>query len=265
MTDRITTTTGSVTGSVMDGVLQIRIANPGRRNAFTWTMYGELEALLDGLADQPDVRIVTLRGTPEDGFAAGTDIRQFREFDRAEDGLVYERRIAEVIAKLLTVRVPVLGLVEGAAVGAGMVLAACCDLVVAQEGARFGVPIVRTLGNCVPAAVVARLRARVGPPVSDAMLLTGQIFLAEELTATGFVLRLAAPGTLEETAESLISAVTGAAPLSVAGLKELTRRVEALAAVPADEDVLRSCYGSADFKEGVAAFVDRRRPTWIGG
>lgn len=260
----MTAMTGSVTGSIADGALQIRIANPGRRNAFTWTMYSELEALLDGLADRPDVRIVTMRGTPEDGFAAGTDIRQFREFDDAEDGLAYERRIGQIVAKLLAVPVPVLALVEGAAVGAGMVLAACCDVLVAEDGARFGVPIVRTLGNCVPAAVVARLRERVGPPVSDAMLLTGRIFTAQELTGTGFVSRLATPGTLKDTAQSVVTAVTQAAPLSVAGLKELSRRVEAAATPPPDEDILRSCYGSADFKEGVAAFVDRRRPTWTG-
>jgi crotonobetainyl-CoA:carnitine CoA-transferase CaiB-like acyl-CoA transferase/enoyl-CoA hydratase/carnithine racemase len=257
-------TEASVTGETAEGVLRIRISNPGRRNAFTWEMYDQLQSLLDGVRHDPDVRVVTLEGSAEDGFAAGTDIRQFVDFRTGRDGVAYERRVGEVVRSLLSVPVPVVALVQGAAVGAGLVLAACCDVVVAEAGSRFGVPVVRTLGNAVPAAVVARLRSRVGAAYTDAMLLTATLFTAEELAATGFVARVAPVGTLQEEAARLVGRVRDAAPVSVAALKELHRRVEAGVPTPLDDDVLDRAYGSDDFHEGVAAFLDGRRPDWKG-
>ena len=254
----------SVTGETEDGVLRIKIANPGRRNAFTWQMYDQLQALLEGVHDDPQIRVVTLEGSVEEGFAAGTDIGQFVEFRTGRDGVAYERRVGEVVRTLLSVPVPVVAQVQGAAVGAGLVLAACCDVVVAEEGSRFGVPIVRTIGNAVPAAVVARLRARVGAAFTDAMLLTATLFTAEELAATGFVSKVAPRGTLETTTAEVVRRIREAAPLSVVALKELHRRVEAAVPTPLDEDVLDRCYGSDDFHEGVAAFIDGRRPEWKG-
>jgi enoyl-CoA hydratase/carnithine racemase len=178
--------------------------------------------------------------------------------------VAYERRVGEVVRTLLSVPVPVVALVQGAAVGAGLVLATCCDLVVAEAGSRFGVPIVRTLGNAVPAAVVARLRSRVGAGFTDAMLLTGTLFTAEELAGTGFVSRVATAGTLESEAARIVDRLRDAAPVSVAALKELHRRVESAVPTPLDDDILDRCYGSDDFHEGVAAFVDGRRPEWKG-
>lgn len=247
-----------------DGVLHVVISHPGRRNAFTWRMYDQLAGIADEAAAAADLRAVVIRGTAEGGFAAGTDIRQFAGFASGADGVAYERRVGAVVDKLLAVPVPVLGLVEGAAVGAGLVVACCCDVVVAERGARFGAPIVRTLGNCLPTAVVGLLRRRLGAAATDAMLLTGSLVSAEALVAGGFVHRVVDPGGLEAAAEDLLRRTRAAAPLAVRALKETGRRLDRAEPAPDNEDLQALCYGSADFAEGVAAFVSGRRPEWTG-
>ncbi|MCU1472805.1 MAG: Enoyl-CoA hydratase/isomerase [Amnibacterium sp.] len=247
-----------------DGVAWITLSNPGKRNSFTWRMYDQLAAIADDLAGRDDLSAVVFRGDPEDGFAAGTDIRQFSSFTSAEDGVQYERRVAAVVQKLLGIPVPTIALVEGAAVGAGLVVVLCCDIVVAERGARFGAPIARTLGNCLPAAVIARLRSRVGVNMAAGMLLAAALVPAEALTAVGFVFELVEPGGLPDAAENLLRRIRMSAPLSVRSLKQLLRRVEDSAPAVPDEDLLALCYGSGDFHEGVLAFLADRRPHWTG-
>lgn len=257
-------TTGTITLEREDDVLTVRIANPGRRNALTWAMYSELEAALDKTVADPSLKAVVLRGSPSDGFAAGTDISQFVHFVSGDDGVDYEAMVARVVSKLLAVPVPVIALVEGAAVGAGLVLAACSDVIVAEKDARFGVPITRTLGNCIPAAVIARLRDRVGSAYTSAMLLTATLFTAEQLASTGFVVRLVEKGGLDAGAADLLGRVRSGAPLTVRALKQLTARIDSGVALPDDHDLLELCYGSEDFREGLTAFLDGRRPVWKG-
>ena len=187
MTTTAFTGADSVTLTVDGRVARVSLANPGKRNAFTWRMYDQLEAIAAELAGRDDVAAVVFRGTPEDGFAAGTDIRQFVDFETGAQGVEYERRVGAVLDAVAAIPVPTIAAVELTAVGAGLALAATCDLVIAERGSRFGAPIARTLGNCLPAAVVRRLRDRVGPARADLMLLTARLVDAEELAATGFV------------------------------------------------------------------------------
>jgi enoyl-CoA hydratase/carnithine racemase len=250
--------------NLRDGVAWITLSNPGKRNSFTWRMYDQLGAIADDLAVRDDLLAVVLRGDPDDGFAAGTDIRQFSSFTSGEDGVQYERRVATVVQKLLSIPVPTIALVEGAAVGAGLVVVLCCDIVVAERGARFGAPIARTLGNCLPAAVIARLSSRVGVSMAAGMLLAAALVEAEALTASGFVFQLVEPGDLPSAAESLLRRIRSSAPLTLRSVKQLLRRVEDSAPVVHDEDLLALCYGSSDFHEGVLAFLTDRRPHWTG-
>jgi enoyl-CoA hydratase len=248
---------------VEDSVGWVTFSNPGKRNSFTWSMYDQFSRILDDVSGRSDLRVIALRGTPEDGFAAGTDIGQFVEFHSGDQGIEYERRVGEVLAKLAAVEVPVVALVEGAAVGAGLAVAVLCDIVLAERGARFGVPIARTLGNCLPAPVVARLRSRVGAPRADTMLLSASLVSAEDLTGNGFVSQLVEPGGLSDAAERLVRRIAESAPLTLKALKETGRRLEA-APLPDTDDLLRACYGSEDFREGVGAFLEQRRAEWKG-
>jgi enoyl-CoA hydratase len=253
-----------VSMNLRDGVAWITLSNPGKRNSFTWRMYDQLGSIAENLADHDDLSAVVFRGDPDDGFAAGTDIRQFSSFASGEDGVQYERRVAAVMQKLLAIPVPTIALVEGAAVGAGLLVVLCCDIVVSERGARFGAPIARTLGNCLPAAVIARLRSKVGVNMAAGMLLSAALVPAEALTAVGFVFELVQPGGLPSAAENLLRRIRMSAPLSLRSLKQLLRRVEESESAVADDDLLALCYGSDDFHEGVLAFLEDRRPHWTG-
>jgi formyl-CoA transferase len=246
-------------------VLHVELANPARRNALTWEMYDELQKLCVAARSEADLRVVVLRGAGE-AFAAGTDIAQFTEFTAAADGLEYERRVGAVLEDLLAVPVPVLGVVDGPAVGGGLALAACCDVLVATDRAKFGAPIARTLGNVLAPAVVARLQRRLGVSRTMGMLLTSRTIDAHEAAAAGFVHAVVPPDELDATAAEITERIAAGAPRTLAGLKEIDRRLAAADGsgdVDAD-DVIADCYASADFREGVAAFVARRAPRWSG-
>jgi enoyl-CoA hydratase/carnithine racemase len=244
-----------------EGTLHVVLSHPRRRNALTWQMYDRLLAVCDEVAADETVRVVVLRGAGE-AFAAGTDIRQFVHFHGGADGVAYERRIARVLSRLLGLRVPLVGVVTGPAVGAGLALAAVCDILVATPEASFGVPIARTLGNCIPAAVVARLQRRLGAGRAMAMLLTARSVSASDAAAAGFVSAVLPAPELEDAVRDLVGRISAGAPLTLAALKEIDRRL-AGADVP-DEDLLERCYGSSDFREGVSAFLEHRRPQWEG-
>lgn len=244
-------------------VVHAELVNPPRRNALTWAMYDQLSALCDTVAGDTDVRLVVIRGAGG-AFAAGTDVHQFVDFVDGADGLAYERRVARVLDRLLGLRVPLLGVVDGPAVGAGLAIAAVCDILVATPRARFGVPIARTLGNCIPAAVLARLQQRLGAGRTMAALLTARLIDADDAAAAGLVYAVWPAAELEAGVADLIQAVCVGAPLTLAALKEIDRRLAAATMAVDDADLLERCYGSADFREGVTAFLEHRRPVWVG-
>jgi len=171
-----------------DGVVgRITFDRPAARNAMTWTMYDELARACEKIAADSEVRVAVLRGAGGKAFVAGTDIGQFRDFKSGEDGVDYERRVAKYLAAVEELPVPSLAVVEGWAIGGGLAIAAACDLRVATPGSRFGVPIARTLGNCLSIANYACLAAELGLARTKRMLLLAEMLAAEELLAAGFL------------------------------------------------------------------------------
>ena len=140
----------------------ITFNRPQAHNAMTFAMYEELYALCERADGDDDVRVVVLRGAGGKAFVAGTDIRQFAEFSSGEDGLRYEADIDRVVGRLEAVRKPTIALVDGFAMGSGLALSAACDLRVCSPGAKFGLPIARTVGNCLSMENYARLAALIG-------------------------------------------------------------------------------------------------------
>jgi len=172
--------------SVADGVATIVFDRPEARNAMTWSMYYGLAQALESISADPAVSVAVLRGAGHEAFVAGTDIAQFTAFEGAADGLRYEHQIHAAVERLERVMKPTIAVVEGWATGGGLIIAAACDFRLAVPNARFGVPIARTLGNCLSIANVARLVHAFGPARTKRMLMLAETISAEEASACGF-------------------------------------------------------------------------------
>ena len=239
---------------------------PEARNAMTWGMYDALVTACDRVDGDEAVRVLVIRGAGGKAFAAGTDISQFQQFKTPQDGVAYEQHISDVLDRLERVAKPTLAQVDGVAVGAGCAIAVACDLRVATPESTFGIPIARTLGNCVTGAAFSRLVDLVGPGHTKDILFTGRLVGAAEAQAIGLVSRIAPADAIDSTVRELATQIAANAPLTVRATKEMTRRLLAKRrlASPEARDLIEMCYGSADFKEGVTAFLAKRAPQWTG-
>ena len=226
-------------------------------------MYEGLKQACASIASNDAVRVVVLRGAGGKAFIAGTDISQFQSFEAGADGIDYEQRISEYVGAVAALTVPTIAVVEGWAVGGGMAIASVCDFRLATPGARFGVPIARTLGNCLSQANLRVLAAMIGVPMVKRMLLLAELIPAEELTASGFVLNMVDPDELDGAVTELCEQLSGHAPMTMAASKALLGRIVS-DFEDDDHAIIEQVYGSADFHEGVAAFVSRRTPAWTG-
>ena len=172
-----------------------------------------------------------------------------------------------MLGVLERLRVPTIAAIAGACTGGGAGMAACCDLRIAAGTLRFGFPIARTLGNCLSLANYARLAALIGPARVKDMVFTARLIEAEEARAIGLVSEiLPDAAALAQRAEELARLVAGHAPLTLRATKEALRRIKDRSAAPgdADHDLLLMCYMSADFREGMDAFLGKRAPAWQG-
>jgi enoyl-CoA hydratase/carnithine racemase len=237
---------------------------PDARNAMTFDMYDDLHDLCEGIDKDPEVRVVVLRGAGDKSFAAGTDIRQFLTFETREDALAYERRIGRVLRRLAALTKPTIAMVQGDAVGGGLFLSLACDLRFAVEHARFGAPVARTLGNCTAPFSFTLLASTVGMVRAREILLRARLVGAAEARSLGLVDEVYPAAELEARVHEQADTLTGHAPLTMAAVKEATRRVRDTFALDDAEDIILSCYLSQDFKEGARAFLEKRAPNWQG-
>ena len=239
---------------------------PEARNAMTWEMYESLVETCDRVDRDAAIRVLLLRGAGGKAFVAGTDIAQFQNFTNREDGLKYEERLDAVLDRLERVIKPTIAQVEGVAAGGGCAIALTCDLRVATPEASFGIPIARTLGNCLSGASYSRLLDVMGPGAVKDMLFTGRLIGGIEAHAIGIVNRLVSAVEIEGTVRALAAQIAANAPLTQRATKEMIRRVLAKRRLAAgeDADMVELCYTSADFREGVTSFLAKRKPSWTG-
>ena len=193
---------------------------PQARNAMTFAMYEGLAAQAAAVAADDGIRAWVITGAGGKAFAAGTDISQFTEFRTGQDALDYETRIDRVLSAIEDCPKPVIAAVAGACTGGGLGIAGVSDLRIASANARFGLPIARTLGNCLSMANYARFSALIGPARLKDIVFTARLVEAEEALRIGLVSEiLETPEALEKRAEELANAIAGLAPRTLTATK----------------------------------------------
>ncbi len=237
---------------------------PAVRNALTYGMYEALYETCERVDQDDSVRVLLLTGAGEAAFVAGTDISQFRTFDRPEDVLAYEDRLDRVVGRLDRVQKPVIGLLRGFVIGGGAAIAIGADLRLATPDLQFGVPVARTLGNCLSLQNYARLVDLIGPARTKDILFTARLVGAEEALSIGLVNQIVSPDQIEARTLELAHMIAKNAPLTIRATKEAVHRLLEHRRLERADDLVLMCYMSEDFREGVDAFLNKRKPQWHG-
>lgn len=256
--------TSNVTTRQTGPTLWLTLNRPEARNAMTLAMYDALAAACAGVPADGPIGAVVIHGAGGKAFAAGTDMTEFRSFTTPQDAVDYEAHMAGVMAAIETCAVPTIAALNGACTGGGAVIAAACDIRITSASLKFGVPIARTLGNCLSAANLARLTSLLGAGRVRELIFTARLMGADEAFAAGLVTEvLDDEPALMAWAEALAEQVASMAPLTLRATKEAMRRNREALAVD-DHDLVTRCYMSADFKHGLEAFLAKKKPDWQG-
>ena len=248
-----------------DGVGRITFNRPEARNALTFRMYERLEEVLQQAENDASLKALVLTGAGEQAFAAGTDISEFKSFTRSEDALNYEARMDRVLDALERSRVPTIAAIAGACTGGGAAIAICCDIRIGASSARFGMPIGRTLGNCLSMSNYARLVSLLGPARVKDIIFTARLIGAAEAHTAGLLSEVLPDySALQSRANELARTVASQAPLTLRATKEALRRIREEMTPAEDDNLILMCYMSRDFREGMDAFLNKRAPKWTG-
>ena len=246
-------------------VAWVTFNRPQARNALTFAMYQGLAEICERVGKTREAKVIVVTGAGDKAFAAGTDIAQFRDFKSGEDGIGYERKMDATLEIIERCTVPTIAAVSGFCTGGGIAIAGACDFRIAAANAQFGVPIARTLGNCLSMGNYARLASLVGPQAVKEMLLLAKMVDAQQALQAGLVMEvLPDAASLHARAQAIAETMAGHAPITLSTTKEALRRLQARLGDENIDDLIRLAYGSADFREGMAAFLGKRAPKWSG-
>ncbi len=247
-------------------IVWLTLNRPQARNALTFAMYDRIREVCLEVDADPSVRTVVFTGAGGRAFAAGTDISQFRAFDKKEDALAYEERMDGVLGALESMRVPAIAAITGACTGGGAAIAAACDLRICTPTLKFGFPMARTLGNTLSMANFARLTMLIGAARVKELIFTARLVGADEAATIGLVNEVVqSEEALEPRVMEIASLLSEHAPLTLETTKEALRRIRIQMTPPAGaSDLIIKAYMSEDFREGIEAFFAKRAARWKG-
>ena len=249
---------------VRAGIAWLTFNRPEARNAMTFSMYQRLEELCEQVNQDPSISVMIMRGAGGKSFVSGTDISQFRDFSTREHAIAYEATMDRVFNSLEDVQVPTIAAIQGACTGGGAGIAAACDLRLGAPSARFGFPIARTLGNTLSTRNFARLAALIGIARTKELILLAKLLDAEEMKAIGLLNELTGEDDLYDRAEQMASTLLEHAPITLRSTKQVLNQVMRHWQPPSDSAHVVEAYTSSDFREGVDAFLSKRKPRWRG-
>lgn len=239
-------------------VLIVTLNRPAVRNAISGEMMRELADAVERAEGDHDIRVIILAGSGEKAFCAGMDLRSISSGENVRPPAAFLRLLSGEVG------VPVISAVNGVAVGAGCEIAFGSDVVIASTDASFGLPEVKR--GLFAGSGVMHVAKRLPLGVALEMVLTGDRIDAQRALELGFVNAVVSPGDVLGHALTLADTIAANAPLGVAASKELVRKV-AYGSPDAErrlEEWLAVVFTSDDAKEGAAAFIEKRTPTWKG-
>jgi enoyl-CoA hydratase len=249
------------------GIGRIVFNNPEKRNAVSLDMWQAVEAALEAFAGDDEVRVAVLSGAGDKAFVSGADISKFEnERAGAEAVAHYNATTARIYGKLNAFAKPTIAEITGSCVGGGVALAVCCDLRICGEGSRFSIPAAK-LGLGYGFAGLERLVNLVGPAFAKEMFFTARLFSAAEAYQMGLVNRVVPDDQVESYVADYATTITENAPLTVGAVKAIVGEVlkdrEARDLARCEELVAR-CFASQDYVEGRRAFLEKRKPRFVG-
>jgi enoyl-CoA hydratase len=247
---------------VKDGIAWLVFNRPDARNAMTFSMYDRLGELCAQVNRDDSVKVLILRGAGNKAFVSGTDISQFRGFSTPAHATGYEKKMDGVFDALEDVRVPTIAAIQGACTGGGAGIAAACDLRIGAPSARFGFPISRTLGNTLSTRNFSRLAGLIGVARTKDIIFLARLMDTDEMRAIGLLNEVTAEEDLYQRAEAMGRKLMEHAPITLRTAKRVLNEVLRGWAPEIGSEHVIEAYMSSDFKEGIEAFLGKRKPDW---
>jgi enoyl-CoA hydratase/carnithine racemase len=250
-----------------NGIGWIIFNNPARHNAVSLEMWQSLPIVLDDYARDPDVRVVILKGAGEKAFISGADISQFKEKRTSAEATKLYNDTGEAAAMALrNCPKPTIAMIRGYCIGGGTGTAINCDIRIASDDARFGVPAAK-LGLGYRFSGINRLAILVGPAYTAEIFFTGRQFTAQEALQMGLVNRVVPAAELESAVMELAQTLVANAPLTIAAVKRALiefHKDQHQRDLALCQKMIDDCFASDDYREGQAAFMEKRKPVFRG-